>query len=39
MSETAQSATAAEDIFDVPAGFVDRLFRLDGRVALSLIHI
>ena len=33
MSVTDPSAIPAEDIFDVPAGFVDRLFRLDGRVA------
>ena len=33
MSVTDPSATPAGDVFDVPAGFVDRLFRLDGRVA------
>ena len=33
MSVTDPSAAAAEDVFDVPAGFVDRLFRLHGRVA------
>jgi len=28
MSVTDPTATPADDIFDVPAGFIDRLFRL-----------
>jgi NAD(P)-dependent dehydrogenase (short-subunit alcohol dehydrogenase family) len=33
MSAAHEPADRTEEIFEVPAGYVDRLFRLDGRVA------